>query len=74
MCCLFGLIDSKQQMSGAEKNRIFSILAEASEIRGIDATGYACNSQGKLIIEKQPLPAHRMRFRIPGDAGPATFW
>ena len=68
MCCLFGLIDTKHQMSGSEKNRIFSILAEASEIRGIDATGYACNSQGKLIIEKQPLPAHRMRFRIPGDA------
>lgn len=31
MCCLFGLIDVKHQLSGSEKNRIFSILAEASE-------------------------------------------
>ena len=57
MCCLFGLVDVKHQLSGAEKNRIVSILAEASEARGTDATGYACNSHGKLIIEKQPLPA-----------------
>ena len=68
MCCLFGLIDVKHQLSGSEKNRIISILAEASEARGTDATGFACNSQGKLIIEKQPLPAHRMKFRIPKDA------
>ena len=68
MCCLFGLIDVKHQLSGAEKNRIISILAEASEARGTDATGYGCNSHGKLIIEKQPLPAHRMKFQIPKDS------
>ena len=68
MCCLFGLIDIHHQLPGAEKNRIISILAEASEVRGIDATGYACNSRGKLIIEKHPLPAHRMKFHIPQDA------
>ena len=68
MCCLFGLIDIKHRLSGAEKARIISILAEASEARGIDATGYAYNSQGKLVIEKQPLPAHRMKFHIPQDA------
>ena len=68
MCCLFGLIDVKHQLSSAEKNRIMSILAEASEARGTEATGYACNSHGKLIIEKQPLPAHRMKFQIPKDS------
>lgn len=68
MCCLFGLIDIKHQLPGVEKARIISILAEASEARGIDATGYAYNSRGKLVIEKQPLPAHRMRFHIPNDA------
>ena len=68
MCCLFGLIDVKHQLSGYEKNRIISILAEASTARGVDATGYAYNSHGKLIIEKQPLPAYRMKFRIPKDA------
>ena len=68
MCCLFGLIDTKGRLSGAEKSRIISILAVASEARGTDATGYACNSGQKLIIEKHPLPAHRMKFRIPDDA------
>ena len=47
MCCLFGLIDSKGRLSGAEKSRIISILAVASEARGTDATGYACNSGQK---------------------------
>ena len=68
MCCLFGLVDIKHQLSGSEKNRIFSVLAECSEARGTDATGYACVSRGKLIIEKQPLPAHKMKFHIPRDA------
>lgn len=57
MCCLFGLIDIKHRLSGAEKARIISILAEASEARGIDATGYpyedpvaiVCNEEGKLM-------------------------
>ncbi len=68
MCCLFGLIDTRGRLSGTEKSRIISILAVASEARGTDATGYACNSGQKLIIEKHPLPAHRMKFRIPDDA------
>lgn len=68
MCCLFGLIDVRHQLSGSEKKRIISILAEASEARGIDATGYAYNTHGKLTIDKQPLPAYRMKFRIPEDA------
>ena len=68
MCCLFGLIDTTHQMQPHEKNRVISILAEASEARGTDATGFACNTKGKLLIEKHPIPAHRMRFRIPRDA------
>ena len=68
MCCLFGLIDIKHQLSGVEKARVISILAEASEVRGIDATGYAFNSRGKLVIKKQPLPAHKVKFHVPNDA------
>ena len=68
MCCLFGLIDTTHRMPGAEKNRIISILAEASELRGTDATGFACNTRGKLLIDKHPIPAHRMKFRIPKDS------
>ena len=51
MCCLFGLIDIKHQLPDVEKARTISILAEVSEASGIDATGYAYNSLGKLIIE-----------------------
>lgn len=68
MCCLFGLIDTSHQMLSQEKNRIISILATSSEARGTDATGFACNTKGKLLIEKHPIPAHKMRFRIPKDA------
>ena len=68
MCCLFGLIDISRQMSEIQKRRLISCLAEASEIRGKDATGYACNTGGRLYIKKAPVPAHRMKFRIPKDA------
>ena len=68
MCCLFGLIDTTHQMPPHEKSRVISILARASEARGTDATGFACNTAGKLLIEKHPIPANRMRFRIPKDA------
>lgn len=68
MCCLFGLIDTSRQMADIQKRRLISCLAESSEIRGKDATGYACNTGGRLYIKKAPVPAHRMKFRIPKDA------
>ena len=68
MCCLFGLIDTTRQMPDTQKKRIVSCLAEASEVRGTDATGYACNTSGRLYIKKSPVPAHRMKFKIPKDA------
>lgn len=68
MCCLFGMVDVKRSLPTAEKVRIISTLGKASEARGTDATGYAYNSQGRLQIVKQPLPARRMRFRVPQDA------
>lgn len=68
MCCLLGLVDVKHSLTGNEKKRIVYALAVAGEARGTDATGIAYNSGGKLIIEKQPIPAHRMRIRIPQDA------
>lgn len=39
MCCLFGLIDYKGNMANHERLRIVRELANASEVRGIDATG-----------------------------------
>lgn len=68
MCCLFGLMDYKGSLSAYEKSRIINVLARACEVRGIDATGIAYNSGGGLHIYKRPLPAHKLRFRIPSDA------
>lgn len=68
MCCLFGLIDYRKSLLGREKNRLISVLASACEARGTDATGIAYNVDGTLRIYKRPVPAHRLRFRIPETA------
>lgn len=68
MCCLFGLIDSRNQLSAKEKSRILSVLATECEERGTDATGIAYCSHRHLSIYKRPIAAHRMRFRIPADS------
>ena len=41
MCCLFGLLDIKHNLSSREKQHILSILGTICEARGIDATGYS---------------------------------
>lgn len=68
MCCLFGLIDYKRKLSAFEKSKIISVLSRECEVRGTDSTGIAYNHNGSLRIFKRPLPAHKMRFRIPEDA------
>lgn len=68
MCCLFGLLDYGHTLTEKQTNRIISTLAKECEARGTDATGVAYNSGGKLCVYKRPFPAHRMKFRIPGDA------
>lgn len=65
MCCLFGMIDYGHNFSGKQKSRILAILAKECEARGTDATGIAYNHADKMRIYKRPLPARRMRFRIP---------
>ncbi|MBR3562142.1 MAG: class II glutamine amidotransferase [Oscillospiraceae bacterium] len=67
MCCLFGLIDTRQQYSGAEKARMLHALATAAEARGTDAAGYACNGSGGLIVRKSPVPGHKLRFAVLDD-------
>lgn len=68
MCCLFGLIDYGHSLTGREKNHMLSVLASACEVRGTDATGIAYNVGGTLQIYKRPVPAHRLRFRVPDTA------
>ena len=67
MCCLFGMIDLNHRFTARQKSQMMSILATACEARGTDSTGIAYNSHGKLRIYKRPLPAHKMRLRIPED-------
>lgn len=68
MCCLFGLLDYSHTLTSKQKNRMISALAKECEARGTDATGIAYNSAGKLCVYKRPLPAHKLKFRIPDDA------
>ncbi len=65
MCCLFGILDYGQSFSGKQKTRMLSVLARACEARGTDATGIAYLYNNRMRIYKRPLPARRMRFRIP---------
>lgn len=68
MCCLFGLLDYKGRLSLKERQRILRILSIECEARGTDATGIAYYTNHHLTIQKAPKPAHKMRFRIAGQA------
>lgn len=65
MCSVFGLIDHKQALTTKDKNRIINTLARECEVRGTDATGIAYHFGGRLRIFKRPLPAHKLRLRVP---------
>lgn len=67
MCCLFGIYDYGHSLTAAQKKRLVSALAVASEDRGTDATGIAYNHNGHLTVYKRPYPAHLMRFKLPDD-------
>ena len=68
MCCLFGLMDYGRCLSGRQKTRLLSVLAQESEARGTDASGIAYNAGGQLHIYKRPGPAHLLRAHVPEDA------
>ena len=65
MCCLFGILDYKHQLSGWQKNHILRKLSVACEKRGTDATGIAYNHNGRLEIYKRPVPAHSFNKKVP---------
>lgn len=65
MCCLFGILDYKQNLSLAQKNQLLRKLSIASEKRGTDATGIAYNRNGHMEIHKKPLPAHKFHQKLP---------
>lgn len=65
MCSVFGLIDHQNKLTTRDKDRIVNTLARECEVRGTDATGIAYHFGGRLRIFKRPLPAHRLRLRVP---------
>lgn len=65
MCCLFGLHQYKNTLSGNQKLQILSVLSTACEVRGTDATGIVYNNGTSIRIYKRPLPARQMQFRVP---------
>lgn len=72
MCSVFGLIDYQNKLTTREKNRFINTLTRECEIRGTDATGIAYHFGGRLRIFKRPLPAHKLRLRVP--PGAASSW
>lgn len=67
MCSLFGLMDYQNKLTTREKNRILNTLARECEVRGTDATGIAYHFGGRLRIFKRPLPARKLRLRVPSN-------
>ena len=67
MCSLFGMIDYQNKLTTREKNRILNTLARECEVRGTDATGIAYHFGGRLRIFKRPLPACKLRLRVPSN-------
>lgn len=65
MCCLFGILDYKNNLTPKQLNRITAVLSRACEERGIDATGISYNVNNNLRIYKKPVPAHEIRYQIP---------
>ena len=65
MCSLFGVLDYGRSLSNKKLSKMVSVLAKECEIRGTDATGVAYTFKNKLSIYKRPVPAHRLKFRVP---------
>ena len=67
MCCLFGVVDTCDNLTRKQRLRLLSTLAIAAEERGGDATGISYNLGGRHVIYKRPLPAHMMWYRLPAS-------
>lgn len=67
MCCLFGIIDYKNIVTHQQKIKLLRKLALCCEERGTDAAGIAYNVNSSLNIVKKGVPAHRLKYSIPGS-------
>lgn len=68
MCAIFGLLDYKGKLTAPQRLQIIRALGTAAEVRGTDATGVAFFQRKRLCIQKAAKPAHKMRYRITGEA------
>lgn len=68
MCAIFGVLDFQGTLIPAQRSWLFRELANAAQIRGIDASGVAYAQNGAIQIQKAPRPASKMRWRIPPEA------
>ena len=68
MCCLFGLLDPNQSLTGVEKSKLLHVLALKAEARGTDAAGIAYHADSRLMIHKAPVPGRKLTIQIPDDA------
>ena len=68
MCCLFGLLDYKGELTLKERQKLLKTLSVECEARGTDATGIAYFVNGHLSIQKAAKPAHRMRLQLSSRA------
>lgn len=68
MCAVFGLIDYGRTFNSRQREQILHVLSVECEERGIDATGYAFNENGKLKIVKKPVPAHELQLWLNDDS------
>ena len=68
MCTIFGVLDFQGKLTPAQRRAIFQELADAAQVRGIDASGVAYVQNGSVRIQKAPRPACKMRWRIAPEA------
>lgn len=65
MCALFGFLDCGRRIPLKILQKLIQALANASEVRGDHASGISYMKANQLTIYKRPLPAHKMKFRLP---------
>lgn len=64
MCGLFGFLDYGAMSAIPDKKKILRKLAVVSQVRGLDASGYAFIEDGQVNIRKQCGPAWQYDFSI----------
>lgn len=58
------MLDYQGKLTPPQRIGLFRALADASQVRGTDASGVAFVHSGSVQIQKAPRPACKMRWRI----------